>query len=66
MESEKKYTNPVATYSRYDYYKYYNQNKNSYKLYYQEKKRKDKFNKVADAIQRDYWKHQMWKQNDNN
>lgn len=66
MEGEKKYTNPVATYSRYDYYKYYNQNKNSYKLYYQEKKRKDKFNKVADAIQRDYWIFQMWKQNDNN
>jgi len=63
MEGEKKYTNPVATYSRYDYYKYYNNNKHSYQYYYQEKKRKDAFNKVADELQRDYWKNQMWKNN---
>ena len=63
MEGEKKYTNPVSTCSRYDYYKYYNQNKDSYKHYYREKKRKNAFNKEADEYQKNYWLNKEWKIN---
>ena len=51
----------IAPCSRYNYYKYYDQNKISYRYRYDEHKRRMKFNKEADKYQKEYWLNKDWK-----
>jgi hypothetical protein len=51
----------VISYSRYNYYKYYNLHKERYKINYELKKRKDELEEKHKAYYRDYWVNQRWK-----
>ena len=52
----------ITSHSRYNYYKYYDQNKISYRYRYDEHKRRIKFNQEADKIQKEYWIEKKWKE----
>ena len=51
----------VISYSRYNYYKYYNLYKDRYILNYELKKRKDELEERNKAYYRDYWVNKRWK-----
>jgi hypothetical protein len=51
----------VIPYSRYDYYKYYNANKEHYKMNYLEKKRRDAIEAEYKDYYKDYWRLSLWK-----
>lgn len=56
----------VIPYSRYDYYKYYNANKEHYKMNYLEKKRRDLIEEKHKDFYKDYWINARWKNKINN
>jgi hypothetical protein len=51
----------VISYSRYDYYKYYNARKEYYKMNYLEKKRRDAIEEQNKKFYKDYWVNARWK-----
>ena len=51
----------VIPYSRYDYYKYYNANKEHYKMNNLEKKRRDLIEEQYKDYHKDYWTLSLWK-----
>jgi len=51
----------VVSYSRYNYYKYYNLHKERYILNYELKKRKDELEEKHKEYYRDYWVNKRWK-----
>lgn len=51
----------VIPVSRYDYYKYYNANKEYYKMNYLERKRRDAIEAEHKDYYRDYWVNARWK-----
>ena len=51
----------VIPYSRYDYYKYYNANKENYRRNDLEKKRRDAIEAEHKDYYKDYWTLSLWK-----
>lgn len=53
----------VIPFSRYNYYKYYNTNKELYKMNYLEKKRRDAIEEKHKDYYKDYWINARWRAN---
>jgi hypothetical protein len=51
----------VIPYCRYDYYKYYNANKENYRRNNLEKKRRDAIEAEHKDYYKDYWTLSLWK-----
>lgn len=52
----------VIPVTRYNYYKYYNNRKEYYKMNYLEKKRRDAIEEQHKEYYKDYWVNARWKQ----
>jgi hypothetical protein len=51
----------VFSHSRYNYYKYYQNNKEKYKLNYETRKQKEILDKKNKEYYKDYWLNNRWK-----